>query len=476
MSESEWEKLSYLRAAVLVNIDSPTLLMSDANKKLLAELRQGEALKNTLVGVKKVLKRDTGGTGSAAEAATFFNEASKVVRGLHSLNRAILKDLLERANKCRARVERTLTIVFILGALFLAAIVILSVWMVKGVVKPIVRTSAMLKDIAEGEGDLTRRLEASSRDEIGDMARWFNIFVEKIQGVVREISDNALALSSSSANLSAVSAQMSQGAGETSARANAVAAAAEEMSSNMNSVAAAANQASTNMGIIASSAGQMTDTVAEIARNMEKARAITVEAVESARSASVKVDELGVSARDIGKVTETITEISEQTNLLALNATIEAARAGEAGKGFAVVANEIKELARQTAEATQEIRARIDGIQQSTAGTVSQIQGISHVIDEINGIVSTIAAASEEQSVTMREIATNVSQGAQGIQMVTENVSQSSSAANEIARDIAGVDKAAAQMADGSNLVKMNAAQLNSQAEKLKELVGRFKV
>jgi methyl-accepting chemotaxis protein len=474
-TDAEWQKVSYLSTAVLVSLDSPSLVLTDANKKKLAELRQGEALKNTQMGAIKVL-RSKGGTGSADEATAFFREASAVVDGISDLTRAVLSNLLERADKGKAEAGRTLAIVSVLGLIFIAGMVILIVWMVKGIVKPVVRTSAMLKDIAEGEGDMTKRLDVASKDEIGDMARWFNLFIEKIQGVIHGISDNAQSLSSSATNLSAISAQMSDGAGETSARANGVAAAAEEMSSNMNSVAAATEEASTNMGIVASSAGQMTDTVTEIARNMEKARAITAEAVANARSASVKVDELGISARDIGKVTETITEISEQTNLLALNATIEAARAGEAGKGFAVVANEIKELARQTAEATREIRGKINGIQQSTAGTVSQIQGISQVIDEINGIVSTIATAAEEQSVTMREIATNVNQAAQGIQEVTQNVAQSSAVSGEIARDIAGVNQAAGEMADGSNLVKMNAAELNSQAEQLKELVGRFKV
>lgn len=154
----------------------------------------------------------------------------------------------------------------------------------------------------------------------------------------------------------------------------------------------------------------MTTTINEIAQNTEKANTITGEAVSEAKGASDNVDELGSAAQEISKVTETVTEISEQTNLLALNATIEAARAGDAGKGFAVVANEIKELARQTAEATQDIKRRIEGIQDSTSGTVTKIQQISKVINDVNDIVSTIASSVEEQSVTTKEIATNVAQ------------------------------------------------------------------
>jgi methyl-accepting chemotaxis protein len=475
-SDAVWDRLSFLSAALLVSLDSPFLVLSKTEKDRLTELRSGEAMKNTLGAVKKILRQKEGTAGARTDADNFFREASVLVRGLHELNQTLSHDLLKRAASVRGTATRAMMTASIVGLAVNIGVVFLLVWLRRNVVRPIVHTSEMLRDIAEGEGDMTKRLDAASKDEIGDMARWFNLFIEKIQDVIRGISENAQSLSSSSASLSSISAQMSSGAEETSSKANGVAAAAEEMSSNMNSVAAAVEEASTNMGIVASATGQMTNTVSEIARNMEKARGITAEAVASARNASTNVDELGKSARDIGKVTETITEISEQTNLLALNATIEAARAGEAGKGFAVVANEIKELARQTAAATSEIRGKIEGIQQSTHSTVSQIQGISGIIDEINGIVSSIATAAEEQSVTMKEIASNVAQAAQGIQEVTENVSQSSSVANEIARDIAGVNQAAGEMADGSNLVKMNAGDLNRQSEQLSKLVGRFKV
>jgi methyl-accepting chemotaxis protein len=188
------------------------------------------------------------------------------------------------------------------------------------------------------------------------------------------------------------------------------------------------------------------------------------------------VDELGHAADEISKVTEAITEISEQTNLLALNATIEAARAGEAGKGFAVVANEIKELARQTAAATLEIKNRITGIQDSTADTVTQIEAITGVINEVNEIVGTIATAVEEQSVTSQEIANNVAQASQGIQEVNENVNQSSSVAGTISGDIAEVNSSVQEIADSSSQVNHNSDELSALSGKLRELVGRFKV
>lgn len=475
-TDTQWKRVSRSIETLLLLLDSPSLVLSPEERGMLKELRNGEAMKYVREVAVNILKFGDRGAGSKGQAEDFFRQSSILVKGAHEINLDILTNLKKRAEATRAKATRGMAVSAVSGLIFTVAVVLLMFWMQRGIVQPVVRTSEMLRDIAEGEGDMTRRLDAASKDEIGDMARWFNLFIEKIQDVIRGISASAQSLASSSANLSSISSQMSSGTADMSSRAGGVAAAAEEMSANMNSVAAATEEAATNMGLVASATEQMTSTVAEIARNMEKARNITGEAVADAKSASADIDALGHSAQDIGKVTETITEISEQTNLLALNATIEAARAGEAGKGFAVVANEIKELARQTAEATREIRGKIEGIQRSTQGTVTRIQGIGRVIGEIDGIVSTIATAAEEQSVTMREIASNVAQAAQGIQEVTRNVSESSAVSGEIARDIAGVNQAAGEMADGSNLVKMNAGELSRQSEELRALVGRFKV
>jgi methyl-accepting chemotaxis protein len=358
----------------------------------------------------------------------------------------------------------------------IGVIVMVGLFFTRSIIKPIKRVINKIKDIAEGEGDLTSRLEIKSKDEMGELAQWFNTFIDKLQLMIKNIAGNAETLNRSSSQLSNLSGQMSEGASQMASKANSVAAAGEEMSSNMNSVASAMEEASTNVGMVATSAEEMTATINEIAQNSEKARSITNEAVSRAQDASVKVDELGNAAQEIGKVTEAITEISEQTNLLALNATIEAARAGEAGKGFAVVANEIKELARQTAEATREIKERIDGIQNSTSGTVSEIEQILKVINDVNEIVSTIATAVEEQSLTTKEIATNVAQASQGIQEVNENVSQSSSVSSEIAKDITDVNQAVGEMSNSSSQINLNSAELSKLAEELSEMVRRFKI
>jgi len=380
-------------------------------------------------------------------------------------------------NEVFAPIKKIGYLIMIIGIFIIAALTG-GMWFLTNflIVKPITKVAAGLKDIAQGEGDLTVRLAVTSEDEVGELSKWFNIFMEKLMAIIKEIGINADTLTNSSKDLSGLSGNMSDGADNMSSKSNTVASAAEEMSTNISSIAAAMEQASTNMSLVAAAAEQMTATINEIARNSENARSITGSAVSKANDATQKIDELGNGAKEIGKVTETITEISEQTNLLALNATIEAARAGEAGKGFAVVANEIKELARQTAEATQDIKDRINKIQASTSGAVTQVEGISKVIHDVNDIVTTIATAVEEQSVTTKEIATNVSQASGGIQEVSENIAQLSTVASEIARDISDVNQASNDMSNSSSHVDLRSQELSKLALQLKDMVGKFKL
>ncbi len=363
-----------------------------------------------------------------------------------------------------------------IGLVLFAVFITLAFFLANAIVRPIRSASDMIKDIAQGEGDLTRRLKVTNKDEVGELADWFNLFVEKLQTMIKDIAGNAVTVDSSSEKLFSFSRDISTSADSMSDKSNTVAAAAEEMSANMNSVAAGSEEAATNVSMVASATEEMTATVNEIAKNSEQARSITVEMVTQAGTAKEKINELNLAAKDISDVTETISDISDQTNLLALNATIEAARAGEAGKGFAVVANEIKDLAQQTAAATQEIKQKIDGVQGSTSGTIQEIGKISDVINQVNDIVTAIATAVEEQSVTTQEIASNLNQAATGIGDVNENVAQSSMVSTDIARDISDISQSAGTMSDSSSKVNMSAEEMSKLAAALKEMVGRFKI
>ncbi len=325
-------------------------------------------------------------------------------------------------------------------------------------------------------GDITQSINVKQKDEIGILAASLNNMATQLRSMLVDINAEVKLVTQSSTDLAAISAQMATGAENTAKRSSHVSAEAEGMSSNQNSVAAAMEQASINVTMVASATEEMKSTITEISENSGRAKTITNQAVEKSQIASERVDELGLAAHEINKVTETITEISEQTNLLALNATIEAARAGEAGKGFAVVANEIKDLAGQTAKATLDIQEKIQGIQRATGTTVNEINDISNVITEIDQVVSTIAEAVEEQSATTGEIVDNVTQVSEGIAEVNGNVARSTTAATEIAADISEVNNSANEITKSSKQVKEMAANLSTVANKLQDMVHKFKV
>ncbi|MBU1169134.1 MAG: methyl-accepting chemotaxis protein [Proteobacteria bacterium] len=344
----------------------------------------------------------------------------------------------------------------------------------KAVASPIADAVSMIKDIAEGEGDLTKRLSIKSKDEIGELALWFNMFIEKLQTLIADISKKSKTLDDSSETLSNLSGDMTTEIEALSRNAATVASSADDMSDTMTNIAIASEESATNINMLAAAAEEMSATIQEIANNTEKAHLVSRDAVAKAESTLSNIRELGNAASKINTVTEVITDISEQTNLLALNATIEAARAGEAGKGFAVVANEIKELARQTAEATRGIKVIVNDIQVSTSGTMGDIEQIAGVVGNINDIVTTIASSVEEQTATTKEIANNVSQASTGIQDISYGVTRSSQASQGIATDISEVNRSATQVSDNSILLDTRSSELSELSAALKKLVGKF--
>lgn len=363
----------------------------------------------------------------------------------------------------------------IAGVVFIGIITLVLI-IVYGLVRGFNSLIMSFKDIAEGEGDLTKRIVVTSNDELGELGRLFNLFLEKLQTIIQSIANNTDLIGREAGSLSDIASSLANSAQDTSNRSDSVATAAEEMSTNLDSVAAAMEQSTTNTSMVASAAEEMTATINEIASNAGKANDISEQAVKQAQVTSENMNRLGVSADAISKVTETITEISEQTNLLALNATIEAARAGEAGKGFAVVANEIKELAKQTAIATLDIKSKIDDVQKTTGESVEGIGQITDIINNVNELVATITIAVAEQSSATEEIAQNINQAAEGLSEVNENVSQVSMVSSTITEDITLVNQASTEVSGASNELDQSSTDLQNLAKELQRAVDNFKI
>ncbi len=341
--------------------------------------------------------------------------------------------------------------------------------------------NSRVKSIAEtaakvGDGDYRVKFDISSKDALGDLSNSLNQMVSSSNDVLSEINTSSESLASAATELAAIADQLVRNADQTTSIAEQSAGHADEVSTNMNSVAAASEESATNLSMIAAATEEMGNTIQEIAENSARASSTTTEAVQTTQKSQQAVKSLGAAADSIGKVTEAITDISDQTNLLALNATIEAARAGEAGKGFAVVANEIKELAKQTADATGSIRDAIDQIQTQTSSTITDIGGISNVISDVNEIVQGIVTAVEEQSITTNEIVQNVSQATAGIGEVNENIASSSQMTTEVSEGVGQVKERSVDVKQSSQHVQISADELSKLAENLSALVMRFKV
>ncbi|OQX20224.1 MAG: hypothetical protein BWK76_01935 [Desulfobulbaceae bacterium A2] len=369
---------------------------------------------------------------------------------------------------------RTINVLFaVMGGLFLCVAVILLLSLNRMVAGPIGKLSTFFATL---DNDLTKKIDVTSSDEIGRTADSVSNFLGSLRQALAKVAEESGQLSESARQLQESSKKISRGSEAVAGQSATVAAAAEEASANTNSVAASMEQATTNLATVTSSTGEMSATISEIAANSEKARAISEQAAARAQQLSSLMHEFGQAAREIGQVTETITEISSQTNLLALNATIEAARAGEAGKGFAVVANEIKELARQTATATEDIKGKISGVQRTAGSAMADIEQISGVIGEVGSIVATIAAAIEEQAAITRDVAGNIAQASAGVEDANEQVAQTAAVSQDMAREIAGVSNAVGDIRQAGDQVLAAATDLSQLAVQLRNLVGQFKV
>jgi methyl-accepting chemotaxis protein len=382
-------------------------------------------------------------------------------------------EIVQSLDGADARTARSLYVGFALVVGFVAVgAAVFFALVTRSITSPLRATVAAFRRIAAG--DLTQRLPLGSADEIGELRQSANSMTERLRDMMSAVTACSQDLGQAAGNLSQTAGQLTQGANQTMQQSGTVAAAAEEMSASMSAMAQSSEQMSQNVRIVATSVEQMTAAVGEVARSAEQAARVADEAAQLAQNTNQGIASLGATANEIGQVIEVIQDIAEQTKLLALNATIEAARAGEAGKGFAVVATEVKELARQTAEATDDIRRRVEGIQGSATQAVGAINQISQVVTRVNDASRTIASAVEEQSITTKEIARNLAQAAEGAHTVCTGVSQTACATREVTENIARVDENAKHTAEDAVRTNSAGVLLTQLSERLNTMVGQF--
>jgi methyl-accepting chemotaxis protein len=350
-------------------------------------------------------------------------------------------------------------IVGLIGILLQAG---LATWLMRAIMKPVDALRLMLMDISQGEGDLTRRLDDTTKDELADISKYFNLFIEKLRGIISNISQTSSQVASASSQLTATAERIAAGAEEVAAQASTVATAGEEMSATSGDIAQNCQMAAEGAQRASLSASNGADVV-------ERTVAVMGQIADKVQESARTVESLGARSDQIGAIIGTIEDIADQTNLLALNAAIEAARAGEQGRGFAVVADEVRALAERTTRATREIGEMIKAIQNETKGAVAAMEQGVHQVE-----TGTMEAAKSGQA--LREILEQVNDVAMQVNQIATAAEEQTATTGEISSNMQQITEVVLLTSHGANESAAAAAQLHGNAEELQRLVRQFKL
>ncbi|MEW6262235.1 MAG: methyl-accepting chemotaxis protein [Thermodesulfobacteriota bacterium] len=478
------EKVDAIIGQLLVKQEGVNSGIEKSNKELnkaLDKLRTDLPLQLRKISEKSAVDFKTQSDGAKKTVEDTISKVSeKVEKTTGESIKEFESGITQTKEIIRERLESSLSHTFIYGLVIALICVVvgmlLGAFLTSRILSPIADTVNILRDIAEGEGDLTRRLHAESRDEIGELANWFNIFVEKLHHIIIKVAESVQSLSKAALEMTAVADQMASSLEKMSAETHQMNEGAGHVQSNMESVAATIEELSASVSTMAGAVEQMTASVGEVAQNAGQSANTATHAAEVAENTGLIVQRLKESAQEIGRVVEVIVDISDQIKLLALNATIEAARAGEAGKGFAVVASEVKTLAGQTGQSTGDIRTRIGEIQNNTNSAVEAINQIVQVVRQVNEMAHAIAAAVEQQNATTNEIAQNIAQAAAAAGDVSKRTVTTASIFGNMTKTMGMISNDAQETTQGANRVKNSAKELSNQAGILQGLVNQFKI
>ncbi|THB78972.1 MAG: methyl-accepting chemotaxis protein [Desulfobulbaceae bacterium] len=410
---------------------------------------------------------------SIQEVQTALQEIQQTANQESSIDTSGLVSRLEA--KAASDLKRISIILMIVVAVVIAMAAVGAIFLSGLIGKSITNASDGLENISSGDADLTRRLKVYASDEPGKVAHFFNVFVEKLQSIIKNIQSNAHDLSDATTEIHSSIETIREKTATAQEISQRVFRSANYMNRDMTEISGVLEESAGNIQVVSSAVDELSDTVTEISETSGRAHINTENTRQKMEQLEQEVQELGKAGEDISNVTETIADISEQVNLLALNATIEAARAGEAGKGFAVVANEIKELAHQTADAATEIQKRIDQVQTVTRTTISEIVEATGIVGENSEIVATIASAVEQQSATVSEVAQSLSSASDKLGYSNEQVSKASQYANEIADMANSVTDASNEANDAIGTILDSSEQIKQMAVNTAKLTEQFR-